>query len=149
MKIFSYCSWGMTILHLCKQFVWCELVVFSSKCTEVRLSAGLPRSAGKHTSLSQVLAGLERYREGDRAGIRGSKEDASPPFCLHAIYEILGPDFKKILRFLLRLSQVRSQVYRKFWTYDIVWFILRLSWVNYKKWSSVCNVLLHTCGARQ
>ena len=28
----------------------------------------------------------------------------------------LGPDYKKILRFLLRLSQVRSQVYRKFST---------------------------------
>jgi len=32
----------------------------------------------------------------------------------------LGPDYKKILRFLLRLSQVRSQVYRKFSTYDII-----------------------------
>jgi len=32
----------------------------------------------------------------------------------------LGPDYKKILRFLLRLSQVRSQAYRKFSTYDIV-----------------------------
>jgi len=33
---------------------------------------------------------------------------------------IQGPHYKRTLRFLLRLSQVRSQVYRKFSTYDIV-----------------------------
>ena len=45
-------------------------------------------------------------------GVQGSHTFADKNF--------QGPDYKKILRFLLRLSQVRSQVYRKFSTYDIV-----------------------------